>query len=524
MGSTMLCQDFRSERVQIGSTIGNSTTSHFQIQDSEMNFNNVGFPSRQSITRENCTELAAVYTDNGKLSQPPDHNPFLEDGVDESESFVHSRKNEPPLHLTPFILKGQLAQGRNEAKVDMTKFKAAKGSNLEKIESYAGYFTVDEARNHNLFFWFFPAEKKSGRSAPVLLWLQGGPGASGMFGLFKLHGPIDAFTEDNTIKIKRKKVTWTKDYNVIYVDSPIKTGFSYGEGYLRTLKQVTEELYQLQVQFFQLFPMYKNNQFYVTGESYAGKYCPDLAVKIHQENERQGMKINMAGVIIGNGWMSPIDQAIRAEFVYQAGLIDVVTKDKCLKIEEIVRTLIREERWKDAQFCNIKANSLVIAYTKDSYIYDLRNTTRGDDFYAYKKFCQMQTTRSAIHVGSRQYQTSGSKVFDALRDDIMMSAKQNIEFLLKYYRVLVYNGNMDTQINPAGYSNFLHKLQWSGSKQFRRSITARYYSNNKRNLYGYIKKHGNLYHLTIRNAGHFVPFDQPKVALKMIHDFTRNKL
>ena len=37
---------------------------------------------------------------------------------------------------------------------------------------------------------------------------------------------------------------------------------------------------------------------------------------------------------------------LRTVFNYfEAGLIDVVTKDKCLKIEEIVRTLIREERW-----------------------------------------------------------------------------------------------------------------------------------------------------------------------------------
>ena len=39
------------------------------------------------------------------------------------------------------------------------------------------------------------------------------------------------------------------------------------------------------MQFFQLFPSLRKNDFYVTGESYAGKYVPAVSYKIHTQNK-----------------------------------------------------------------------------------------------------------------------------------------------------------------------------------------------------------------------------------------------
>jgi len=60
---------------------------------------------------------------------------------------------------------------------------------VEEEVSYAGYLTVNKKYNSNLFFWFFPA-KLDQVKAPVVLWLQGGPGASSLFGLFQENGPF----------------------------------------------------------------------------------------------------------------------------------------------------------------------------------------------------------------------------------------------------------------------------------------------------------------------------------------------
>ena len=48
---------------------------------------------------------------------------------------------------------------------------------------HSGFFTINANLGKNTFFWF--SEALSGQAdAPLLLWLQGGPGASSLFGLF----------------------------------------------------------------------------------------------------------------------------------------------------------------------------------------------------------------------------------------------------------------------------------------------------------------------------------------------------
>ena len=40
-----------------------------------------------------------------------------------------------------------------------------------------------------MFFWFFPARVKAA-DAPLLLWLEGGPGWPTMYAVFKENGPF----------------------------------------------------------------------------------------------------------------------------------------------------------------------------------------------------------------------------------------------------------------------------------------------------------------------------------------------
>ena len=59
--------------------------------------------------------------------------------------------------------------------------------------------------------------------------------------------------------------------------------------------------------FFKNYPEYAKNDFWIAGESYAGKYIPDLAVLIDAYNRNSGtevQKINLKGILVGNGVMS----------------------------------------------------------------------------------------------------------------------------------------------------------------------------------------------------------------------------
>lgn len=57
-----------------------------------------------------------------------------------------------------------------------------------------------------------------------MLWLQGGPGGSSLFGLFVENGPF-IITED--VQVLFRNYTWNRDFAVLYIDNPVGTGFSY---------------------------------------------------------------------------------------------------------------------------------------------------------------------------------------------------------------------------------------------------------------------------------------------------------
>ena len=77
------------------------------------------------------------------------------------------------------------------------------------MESYSGFFAIDERASGgtkgNTFFWYFPPLNKNS-SAPLLIWLQGGPGGSSLFGSFAELGPYVVNPDMKTLS--RRNTTW----------------------------------------------------------------------------------------------------------------------------------------------------------------------------------------------------------------------------------------------------------------------------------------------------------------------------
>ena len=57
-----------------------------------------------------------------------------------------------PLFLTPYLKKGLIKEAQVHAQVTHKE--------IHSIDSYSGFFTVNEKYGSNLFFWFFPAQVK----------------------------------------------------------------------------------------------------------------------------------------------------------------------------------------------------------------------------------------------------------------------------------------------------------------------------------------------------------------------------
>lgn len=227
------------------------------------------------------------------------------------------------LILTPLIKSHKLEEARAAAQVKSSIFK--------NITSYSGYLTVNEYFNSNLFFWFFPSEGNI-QNDPVMLWLQGGPGSSSMIGLFAENGPFSIKSET---EIELREFRWSKTHSVVYIDNPVGTGFSFTneDGFAQNETIIGEHLFEALQQFFTLFPDLQKNEFYVTGESYAGKYVPAISYTIMKKNPSAEVKINLKGLAVGNGLCDPINQLTYAEYLFELGLIDQKSKQLLTKLE-----------------------------------------------------------------------------------------------------------------------------------------------------------------------------------------------
>ena len=68
---------------------------------------------------------------------------------------------------------------------------------------------------------YFP-QNVNPADAPVVIWLQGGPGGSSLFGLLEIHGPIQSvFDQNGNTKVVPNPYAWTKEANLIYIDNPV---------------------------------------------------------------------------------------------------------------------------------------------------------------------------------------------------------------------------------------------------------------------------------------------------------------
>ena len=74
--------------------------------------------------------------------------------------------------------------------------------------------------------------------------MNGGPGSTSLYGLFLEHGP---FRVGPAGTLSRRRLTWASKYNVIYIDQPVGTGFSFtdsDEGHVKNQTDVARDLYE----------------------------------------------------------------------------------------------------------------------------------------------------------------------------------------------------------------------------------------------------------------------------------------
>ena len=192
---------------------------------------------------------------------------------------------------------------------------------------YSGYLKTDVEGNE-LFYVFTPSQSSPSKD-PLFLWLNGGPGCSSLFGFLGEIGPVTSVPFGN--KFKLNEYSWNMNANVLFIESPGGVGFSKikDKDFFFNDTITAVGLHVALQNFFSIFTEYQNNDFFITGESYAGTYIPHLVKQIKNisKNNKNDININLKGFLIGNPYTSEETdyEDSMVEFGFAHGLLEYQT-------------------------------------------------------------------------------------------------------------------------------------------------------------------------------------------------------
>ncbi|CAE6417196.1 unnamed protein product [Rhizoctonia solani] len=386
----------------------------------------------------------------------------------------------------------------------------------------SGY--ADLTARQSMWFWFFAA-RKNPDTAPLALWLNGGPGSSSMIGLFQENGPC-RMNEDE-LTVSHNPYSWNEHANMLYIDQPIGAGYSYGQEIVESSKEAAVALWNMLQIFFSdpKFSRYASRDFAIWTESYGGHYGPAVSAYFLSQNDAidvgtvTGIKINLKVLSIGNGMTDPYAQY--PEFItyalsnpYQRPLVSdsTITKANNSLYASPDGCLARIQRCNnqgsntDCSLAQAICNGQVLDVLSGDYdVYDVR--VKNPNPYPYNPTALLQNTTFMAQIGALStWQAVSYDVYYnfAGNGDWMRSSSPDLEKVINAgVRTLVLAGDADYICNYMGVEATVDRLQTKFTSEFQQQG----WSNWTVSGYpaGVYKNAGTFSYLRVYDAGHEVP-------------------
>ncbi|KAM3416501.1 Carboxypeptidase [Cercospora zeina] len=148
---------------------------------------------------------------------------------------------------------------------------------FETQKQYTGYIgippytlaPIQQNYSINTFFWFVEA-RQTPETAPLTIWLNGGPGSSSLFGMFNELGPCEVVQmADGGYGTQMRTFGWDRISNVLFIDQPNQVGLSYDTATNASLNLYTNEVFEPATAPVQDLPsyMYLNGTFSTANEN-----------------------------------------------------------------------------------------------------------------------------------------------------------------------------------------------------------------------------------------------------------------
>ncbi|KAM5562444.1 hypothetical protein ABKV19_017590 [Rosa sericea] len=352
--------------------------------------------------------------------------------------------------------------------------------------------------------------------------------------------------------LRKNPMSWNRASNLLFVESPAGVGWSYSNtssDYNSGDASTARDMHTFLLKWYEKFPAYKSRELFLTGESYAGHYIPQLAVAILDHNKHStGFKFNLKGVAIGNPLLKlDRDTPATYEYFWSHGMIS----------DEIGLTIMNDCDFEDYEFttphnvsiaCNnaiATANSIVGEYINNyDVILDvcypsiveqelrLRKVATkisvGVDVcmtYERRFYFNLPEVQKALHANRTNLPYSWGMCSGVLNYSDTDGNLNMLPLLARIVKnripVWVFSGDQDSVVPLLGSRTLIREL----AHDLKFQITVPYGAwFHKGQVGGWATEYGNLLTFaTVRGAAHMVPYAQPSRSLHLFSSFVRNR-
>ncbi|XP_045449477.1 retinoid-inducible serine carboxypeptidase-like [Melitaea cinxia] len=401
-----------------------------------------------------------------------------------------------------FTLLFMLQQIKSEEKNPYLE--ALRNKSWKSIQKY-----VEVRPGAHIFYWFYYADGTiiDADRKPLIIWIQGGPGlaATGIANFAEI-GPL-------TMDMRPRNHTWVHGRNLLLIDHPVGTGFSYAENkslFVKTDKDAAKDLLRLIKQFLKTHKEFRKTPTYLFGQSYGGKLCPRLGYYLYTAIRNKRLKMNFKGIGIGSGWVDPKQSTlVQPDYLYHMGVIDVNTYTKTMKIARKMSYLIEKKEYATAgKLDSLMFNILNVEAGMEINFNNINQPSPYKDLDELKIKVNKYVKPILLEVNQTlEWNYISDEVFHALNESFLVPSTKYLETLLNHtnLKIAIYNGNLDIVTPLAGATNWVHALKWHGTQELlnAKRITIRGNKN------GFFKVAKQLSFWNVFGSGHWVPEDNP---------------
>ncbi|KAL7207968.1 hypothetical protein ACSBR1_029842 [Camellia fascicularis] len=422
------------------------------------------------------------------------------------------------------------------------------------FELETGYVGVDKLEDVQLFYYFVKSESNP-KEDPLVLWLTGGPGCSAFSGFVYEIGPLnfEANQKEGSLPtLVLNPNSWTKVANVIFIDLPVGTGFSYGMTSLASQSsdlQSCDQAYEFLKKWLIDHPDFVSNPVYVGGESYTGITIPIIVQLISNGNEA-GIKplINLKGYLLGNPITTPNDGNYAIPFAHGVGLIsdelyeslqrscqgEYLNIDpnntRCLQdyqaysqcIDGVLKSQILEpscgfaspkpqELFSERRYVNEKNIELVVRQSSPC------DSSRINAYKLSYIWNNNDRVREALHIrkGSIKGWMRCNKL--SYTRTIWDSFQYHVNLSTKGYRSLIYSGDHDMMVPFLGTQAWINALNYSIVDEWRSWWV-------QGQVAGYTRTYSNwMTFATVKGGGHTASEQKPIECYTMFERWISNQ-